>query len=689
MTHTPGEARRRVPQKERIEALEARLAQAEAALQAAEERAARLEAAVQAQGGVDPGALLSSLPVGIAALDAGGRQVLFCNQHASRLLGLADLDLAGLTRALRQYVRQMDGTPYFSDQCPVARMRRGEAVLGEPIQYKLPEGVTTPLLMSTAPVTVGEQVAAWVVVIEDARPRQQAAEQMRAQEERLRLVQDAARLGAWEWRPGWDYSINNDIFFQLHGLEPAPGGRVYLCEYVRLVHPEDHNLLIEDILRAERGEPSRNFPFRILRPDGEVRWLQSYRKNIYEDGVLVRQIGAVRDITEQVRYEEELRAANQALEETRHTLETSEARFRLLVSSINDTAFTLDPQQRYTGIYGRMLDRYRIQPEMLLGKDPVEILGEAGALVHLDANRRALAGEEVVYEWSPPAAQGCVIFQTRLSLMRSETGEVLGIVGVSRDITHAKQTEADLEEYARRLEESNRELQSFAFVASHDLQEPVRKIRAFADSLYRRTRSVLPPEDQELLERTRSAAERMHEMINDLLELSRVSTQGRPFSSVDLRRVTAEVLTDLEVVLERTGGQVELGDLPPVLADRVQVRQLLLNLIHNALKYHRPGVPPHVRISGELLRADSLRRAVPVVRLVVEDSGIGFDPENAERIFQPFQRLHGRSQYEGTGMGLAICKKIAERHGGSISAESRPGEGSQFVVILPGVPATD
>jgi signal transduction histidine kinase len=179
-----------------------------------------------------------------------------------------------------------------------------------------------------------------------------------------------------------------------------------------------------------------------------------------------------------------------------------------------------------------------------------------------------------------------------------------------------------------------------------------------------------------------SAAQRMSAMIQGLLGYSSISTKARAFEPVNLRKAAQDSLLDLEVRLERTGGRVELGDLPVVEADPLQMRQLFQNLIGNALKFHRAGVPPIVTVKPETV-AEPGPFTRKLARFVVEDNGVGFDERNLHRLFQPFERLHGRSEFEGAGIGLAICRKIVERHGGSITATSRPGEGSRFIVTLP------
>ena len=266
-----------------------------------------------------------------------------------------------------------------------------------------------------------------------------------------------------------------------------------------------------------------------------------------------------------------------------------------------------------------------------------------------------------------------------------EAGQDRGVVLVLRDITERIEAERQRQRFAQELERSNRELQEFAFVASHDLQEPLRKIKAFGDRLRAKYGAQLDEGGRDYLDRMQSAATRMGALIDGLLSFSRVTSKSQPFAPVDLNEIAREVLEDLEARLESSGGRVEIGPLPIAQADPTQMRQLLQNLLGNALKFHQPDVPPLVQVSARVLDSrggESGERC----EIWVRDNGIGFeagDSGEVERIFAPFGRLHGRDAYEGTGMGLAICKRIAEHHGGSITARSVPGQGAAFIVTLP------
>jgi signal transduction histidine kinase/streptogramin lyase len=234
----------------------------------------------------------------------------------------------------------------------------------------------------------------------------------------------------------------------------------------------------------------------------------------------------------------------------------------------------------------------------------------------------------------------------------------------------------ELAEKNVRLENSNRDLEHFAYVASHDLQEPLRKIQAFSDRVAKQYASKLDDQGRDYLQRMNGAAARMQRLIDALLSLSRVTTKKNEVELIDLAALVHEVLGDLEVRIQSTGGKVIVGELPRIEGDPVQIRQLFQNLIGNALKFHKPDESPVVEVYA-------LRRSPGQAEIFIVDNGIGFESKDAERVFLPFHRLHGRTEYEGTGIGLTICQKIVERHHGTIRAESVPGRGSRFVVALP------
>ncbi|MBT5470568.1 MAG: hypothetical protein HOK41_08185 [Nitrospina sp.] len=245
---------------------------------------------------------------------------------------------------------------------------------------------------------------------------------------------------------------------------------------------------------------------------------------------------------------------------------------------------------------------------------------------------------------------------------------------LTQEVGQRMQAERRVMIFADTLQDNNRELESFASIASHDLQEPLRKVIIFGDLLLERTKN-LDLKSKEYINRMQKASMRMQVFITDLLNYSKISA-GREFETIQTEQILKEVIEDLEARISESGGIIDLKDIPDLEADPFQMKQLFQNLMSNSLKYHKEGVPPVLKIYGRSQEEGK-------VHIFFEDNGIGFEDKYIQRIFQPFQRLHGRGAYEGTGMGLAICKKIIERHKGEIIVKSTPEKGSIFQVILP------
>jgi two-component system sensor kinase FixL len=303
---------------------------------------------------------------------------------------------------------------------------------------------------------------------------------------------------------------------------------------------------------------------------------------------------------------------------------------------------------------------------------------------HLDPSRREAAQELGFQTWiGAPILVGRDVtavlefFATEDLPCDPALLEVLGHVGtqLGRVVERIRSAKIQAKDTAE-LERSNRELQEFANIASHDLQEPLRKVTSFGERLAARAESALDEENRDYLQRMLRSAERMQGLIDSLLALSRVTTRGQPFTPTDLGAVASEVVEDLEVRIGDSNGRVEIGTLPTVDADPLQMRELFQNLIANGLKFHKSGSTPVIELDSRPAPDGSWE-------IAVSDNGIGFDEKYLDRIFRPFQRLHARSEYEGSGIGLAVCRKIVQRHGGDITARSAPGKGSTFLVRLP------
>lgn len=255
------------------------------------------------------------------------------------------------------------------------------------------------------------------------------------------------------------------------------------------------------------------------------------------------------------------------------------------------------------------------------------------------------------------------------------------VAALEKEVELLRHSEKELHDFAAGLEQNNQDLQDFVYITAHDLQEPLSLIQAFGERLRTRHGDTLSDHGRRYLKRIENTAVRMQSLIQGLLMYSRVTSEARSFVNTDLSTIVTEVLSDLEVRIEQSDAAIEIGDLPVLSADPMQMRQLFQNLISNALKFRRAGEQPRISISSctQQSEADGKEHCVICVR----DNGIGFDPKYKNRIFSIFQRLHNHTEFKGTGIGLTICKMIAERHDGTIDAEGIPGTGATFTVTLP------
>ena len=376
----------------------------------------------------------------------------------------------------------------------------------------------------------------------------------------------------------------------------------------------------------------------------------------------------------------ELHVQNRSLE-----IQKMQQRYESMLNSAGEGIYGLDLQGRIHFVNPATATITGWRVEELAGRSEREVF------CHDSAGDAALASDgdhsrtdcEIFYRRDGSAFP---VEYTRTPI--TEGNREIGTVVVFKDITERKRAEDTLSRKAAELARSNAELEQFAYVASHDLQEPLRKIQAFGDRLKTKVDAAGLADGRDYLERMQGAAARMRTLINDLLTFSRVISASQPFVPVDLNVVTKGVLSDLEVGIEQSKARVEVKSLPTIEADPLQLRQLLQNLIGNALKFQPPGGQPVICIDGRILRnplagSPDEDPYAEQCELSVQDNGIGFDEKYTDKIFAVFQRLHGRTEFEGTGVGLAVCRRITDRHGGTIRAHSKPGEGATFVVTLP------
>jgi len=310
-------------------------------------------------------------------------------------------------------------------------------------------------------------------------------------------------------------------------------------------------------------------------------------------------------------------------------------------------------------------------------------LEEALDVYHTEEDRATVekAVEEAMQTGEPfdvevrfPRSDGDIGWLRLKGVPEVEDGEVVTLRGAIQDVTERKRREQRLEELIARLEESNKRLEQFAYAASHDLQEPLRMVSSYLQLLEDRYGDDLDEDGQEFIEFAIDGADRMRDMIDGLLKYSRVETEGEPLEPVELDAVMEDVLADLQVQIDEHDAEITVGDLPLVNGDTSQLRQLFQNLLDNAIEYSGDE-RPYVQVSAERVGSEC--------RISIQDEGIGIDPAEQDRIFEVFQRLHSHEEYNGTGIGLALCKRIVERHDGDITVDSEPGEGATFTVILP------
>lgn len=507
----------------------------------------------------------------------------------------------------------------------------------------------------------------------------------------------------------------NPAGLALHGF---PGDRDVgrdlsrLAEFIHVRSPDGRLLRPDDwpAARALRGEAVTNEELHVRRRDTGREFIALYSAApVRGPGGEVRAaVVTINDVTDRVR-------AQQALRE-------SEAKFRALTQALPELIWTCRADgfadffnQRWLEYTGQTLEESSgsgwtavVHPDDL---------PETGR--EWDRAVRDGTGYEVQYRIRRAADGAYRWFLVRAWPQRDEAGRVVRWLGCSTDIDDQRREAERLEEMVRdrtaaltranaalrtevaerrkaeereraaavELLRSNGELEKFAYVASHDLQEPLRKIQAFGDRLAKRCADQVGEQGREYIDRMLSSAGRMRRLIDDLLTFSRVATKTQPFTPVALTDVLADVAADLELRVAQAGARLEVDPLPTVDGDPTQLRQLFQNLVGNALKFQADGVPPVVRVSAvgwDALPAgaDPPPPAGAGWRITVADNGIGFEQQFADRIFEVFQRLHGRDRYEGTGIGLAICRKIVERHGGVITARSQPGRGAVFIIDL-------
>ncbi|MEZ0607048.1 ATP-binding protein [Fibrella sp. WM1] len=529
-----------------------------------------------------------------------------------------------------------------------------------------------------------------------------------AEQDRLQYALQAAQIGTWNLDVNRQQVWWDDRCQELYGLRGQDV--VSYQQLLALVYEEDRPRMDQAIQSALELSSTGHYDvqFRTAMTqaaDGQPRWLHAQgRAYVDVRGAAYRLSGVVRDITAQV--------------QTRQQLEISKARFRsLVINSPTATVLFVGPQIVIDSVNQPML-RIWGKDESVMGQPIHEVMPELAGQPFLDLLRRVYdTGES--YHQAETRARVVVEGQWQESWFNfaynpvyAPDGSIYGVLNTATDVTTQVVALRASEQRYRRLSEelekrviqrtqelnlanqdlkrSNENLQQFAYIASHDLQEPLRKIQSFGDLVLKQTAAPLDDQSRFMLQRMIEAGNRMSVLVNDLLTFSRVKTRQEAFKLVSLQKIVARVLDTLDLAMEQVGASIHLQALPRINGDEMQLGQLFQNLLSNALKFAADGRKPVISITVEELERTALPATVSpsshaqrFYQINVVDNGIGFDTKYLDRIFQVFQRLHGKNQYTGTGIGLAICQRVVENHGGAITAQSQPGQGATFIVYLP------
>jgi PAS domain S-box-containing protein len=529
------------------------------------------------------------------------------------------------------------------------------------LEMHLPDGTRASIIARGEPsLDASGKVARVIGTLQDVTALKRTERELSRALERVRLATGAANMGIWDWDVSDDVLVWDEAMYPLYGIAPGTFADAFSA-WRACVHPEDLPEFERDLLRTLAGGHEFEMSFRILRA-GQVRYLRgSAVAHRDAEGRALRVVGINIDVTAQ-------RAAETALR-------ANEALLREFVKHAPAAIAMLDRDVRYLQASDRWLMDYRLDDSNIIGRSHYDVFPDVPQRWR-DVHQRVLRGSVEKCDEDPfPRADGRIEWlQWEARPWRLGDGSIGGLIFFTQVITARKEMELELRSRRAELERSNQDLEQFAYVASHDLQEPLRAVAGCGQILQRRYGHQLEPMAGELIQHMVEGAARMQALILDLLAFSRVGARGHDLVAFDSSEALQRALKLLEGAVNESHAQVEVTSLPRVRGDVDQLTQLFQNLMGNAIKY-RGSEPVKIAIDAQSNGS--------AWQFSVRDNGIGIEPQYFEKIFVLFQRLHTREEYPGTGIGLAICKKIVERHGGRIWVESTPGQGTAFHFTLP------
>ena len=532
-----------------------------------------------------------------------------------------------------------------------------------------------------------------LLIAQDLTEQLQTEEEAKAATALLNETEKLLQFGTWTWdviknRFEWSTGMYELLGYSEHQIPLADLSMKTFMEHMKSEEAEELETAVQQAYDTKSGFEktftvlTRNNNEKIVTIRGKVITSSS-------NGNVTKIIGVTHDITEERLLSREQQRLKESLAEYKQFMIEKERRLDFGSLELDMKTGKLHWSDGMYLLFG--YDPATDKPRINLDSDVYSPhMTQADLLEARTKLQEALKhSENYSIETAIKTKQGVdKRLETYGKIERDADGKPIKIVGITRDITRLKDYEKNLQQKIEELNRSNKELEEFAYIASHDLQEPLRKITAFSERLQERAASDLSQDAQIYLQRILAATQNMRMLIDNLLDFSRTSRHNDTLEKVDLNAVLKEVMTDLELKIEETGAVIRHSPLPSITSYHSQMKQLFSNLLTNAIKFRKPGQPPVIDISSKLASEQErskhlLNGELKYYTIVVQDDGIGFEQEYALKIFQIFQRLHGKAEYPGSGIGLAICKKIVENHHGVIYAESNPGSGAVFSIILP------